>query len=118
MRFAILRGLVQVLATASSITPPLPPEASSPCQLASVAVSLAWPDGTSSPRSDSSLFEALQPQMKRAETQFAEVASDHPPRPGAYVDIRRGANILIGRVNRGRCAGPHILAAAKGRNVT
>ena len=71
MRFAVWRGLVQVPATASSITRHLP-EASSPRQLASVA----WPDVTSSPRSDSCLFEALQPQMKRAETQFAEMASD------------------------------------------
>ena len=72
LRFAILRGLVQVPATASSITRHLPPELSSPRQLASVA----WPNVTSSPRSDSSLLEALQPEMKRAETQFAEVASD------------------------------------------
>ena len=61
VRFAILRGLVQMAAAASSIT-----------QLASIA----WPDVTSSPRSDSGLFEALQPQMKRAETQLTEVASD------------------------------------------
>ncbi len=74
LRFAILRGLVQVPATASSTTRHLPPdsELSSPRQLASVA----WPDVTSSPRSESSLLEALQPEMKRAETQFAEVASD------------------------------------------
>jgi hypothetical protein len=62
LRFAILRELVQVPATASSITRHLPPELSSPRQLASVA----WPDVTSSPRSDSSLLEALQPEMKRA----------------------------------------------------
>ena len=72
MRFAVLRGLVQAAATVSSITRDLHPEASSPRQLASVA----WPDVTSSPRSDSCVFEALQPQMKRAETQFAELASD------------------------------------------
>ena len=72
MRVAVLRGLVQVAATASSITRHLHPEAASPRQLASVA----WPDVTSSPRSDSSLLEALQPEMKRVETQFAEVASD------------------------------------------
>ena len=72
MRFAILGGLGQVPATASNITRHLLPEASSPRQLPSVA----WPDVTSSPLSDSCLFEALQPQMKRAETQLAEVASD------------------------------------------
>ena len=72
MRFAVLRGLVQVAAAASSITRHLLPEASSPRQLSSVA----WPDVTSSPLSDSCLFEALQPRMKRAETQLAEVASD------------------------------------------
>jgi hypothetical protein len=74
VRFASLRGLVQVAATASSVTRDfLPsPEASSPRQLASVA----WPDVTSSPRSDSSLLEALHPQIKRTETQFIEAASD------------------------------------------
>ena len=72
MRFAVLRGLVQVAAAASSITRHLLPGASSPRQLASVA----WPDVTSSPRSDSSLLEALHPEIKRTETQFIEAASD------------------------------------------
>jgi hypothetical protein len=80
--FASLRGLVQVAATASSITRDfLPsPAASSPRQLASVA----WPDVTSSPRSDSSLLD------KRTETQFIEAASDSQASQREGVDGARG----------------------------
>ncbi len=72
VRFASLRGLVQVAATASTRDFLSSPEASSPRQLPLVA----WPDVTSSPWSNSSLFEGLHPKIKRTEMQFTEAASD------------------------------------------